>query len=377
MSAMLDGARELAPLIREHAAAGEAARRLDPAVVAALRDAGLFRICVPAALGGAELDPASMFAAIEAVAEADGAAGWCVAVSATAGLLAAYLEEPAAREIAGGSESVSCGVFAPMGKAAAADDGLKISGRWKLASGVDHADWVGLGCIRDDSTAAPGEYVYAILPRADVEVVDTWHSLGLRGTGSQDARVDGAVVPLERTAAIFSAGPRSDAALYRVTIYGIFALSIAAVCGGIARAAQDAILDLAGAKVPAGARRKLAERETTQAQLAASEGALRAARAGVESACAAAWSEAEAGQVVGMESRVGLRLAATQMARTAHDVVQAAHELAGASSIYEGSPLERLVRDINVATQHMVIAPATWTLSGRLMLGLETDATQL
>ncbi len=264
-----------------------------------------------------------------------------------------------------------------MGEAAAADDGLRISGRWKLASGVDHADWVGLGCIRDETTGAGGQYVYAILPRADVEVIDTWHSLGLRGTGSHDVKVDGAVVPLQRTAAIFTAEPRSQAALYRVSIYGIFALSIAAVCSGIARAAQDAVLDLAGAKVPAGGRRKLAERETTQTQLAASEGALRAARAGVESACAVAWSEAEAGQVVATESRVGLRLAATQMARTAHEVVQSAHQLAGASSIYEGSPLERLVRDINVATQHMVIAPATWTLSGRLMLGVETDAAQL
>jgi alkylation response protein AidB-like acyl-CoA dehydrogenase len=331
---------------------------------------------VPAEIGGGEVEPADAIAAIEAVAEADGAAGWVVAVCSTAGQIAARLDGSVAREVAGGADAISCGVFAPKGRAEEADGALTVSGRWPLASGIVHADWVGLGCLVAAGEGPPS-YRYVILPRDQVEVIDTWRALGLRATSSHDVAVESARVPLERTTDLFADQPTFDGALYRFPVFGVLALAIGAVCTGIARAALDEIVALATEKTPAGSRRKLAERSVAQARVAESEAALRAARALVAEAIGAAWDEARERGEVDVERRLGLRLAATHAANTAAEVVGAAHELAGTSGVYEGSRLERAIRDINVATRHMLVAGPTNELAGRLLLGLDTDTTQL
>ena len=254
-----------------------------------MRLAGLFRMLVPAGIGGGETEPAEAIAAIEAIAEADAAAGWVVAVCSTAGLIAARLDEPVAREIAGRADSVSCGVFAPKGKAVEADAELTLTGRWPLASGIAHADWVGLGCLVAAGDGPPA-FRYAILPRGEVEVIDTWRALGLRATSSHDVAVDGARVPVERSTNLFTDPPRFDGALYRFPVFGVLALAIGAVCTGIARSALDEVVALATEKTPAGSRRRLAERGVAQARVAEAEAALRAARALVAEAIGAAWA---------------------------------------------------------------------------------------
>ena len=366
----------VAPLAAEHAAESERSRTLAPEVVAALRDGGLFRMLVPAAIGGGEVHPDEAYRAISELAAGDGSAAWVTAVASTAGLIAAFLDEEVAAQIAGTPEALSCGVFAPKGKARIEGDELVFSGRWPLASGVDHADWIGLGCLVAQGEGPPA-YRYAILPSAEVEVIDTWRALGLRATASHDVAVEDARVPMERTTALFTDAPRFDGPLYRFPVFGILALAIAAVCSGIARSALDALVALATEKTPAGSSRKLAERATVQARIAESEAALRAARALGAEAIAAAWAQAEERDEVDLDHRLGLRLAATNAARTATAVTEAAHDLAGVSGVYEGSPLERAFRDVHVARQHMVVAPATYELGGRLLLGLETDTTQL
>jgi alkylation response protein AidB-like acyl-CoA dehydrogenase len=369
-------ARDLAPLVADRAAEGERDRHLAPDVVEALRVACLFRMLVPAAIGGGEADPADALAAIESIAAADGSAGWCVAVCSTAGLIAARLPEGAAREIAGHADAISCGVFAPKGRATVVGGELELSGRWPLASGVAHADWVGLGCLVEEGDGPPA-FRYAILPRPEVEVIDTWRALGLRATSSHDVAVEAATVPLERSTSLFTDEPTFDGALYRFPVFGVLALAIAAVCTGIARSALDAVVELASEKTPAGSRRKLAERGAAQARVAEAEAALRASRALVAEAVGEAWERARADGEVDVERRLALRLAATHAAHAAAATTAAAHELAGVSGVYEGSPLERAMRDITVATRHMLVAPATNELTGRLLLGVQTDTTQL
>ena len=277
------------------------------------------------------------------------------------------LDEPVAKEIAGAPDSVSCGVFAPKGKATSSGGELTFGGRWPLASAVDHADWVGLGCMLDVGGERP-EYRYAIVPQGEVEVIDTWHALGLRATGSHDVATEGATVPLERTIGLVTEPPRFEGALFRFPVFGVLALSIAAVCTGIARSALDGLVALAAEKTPAGSRRKLAERSTAQAHVAEAEAGLRAARSFVDEAIDAAWAEASDRDEVSLERRLELRLAATHAASTAVSVTAASHELAGVSGVYEGSPLERAFRDVNVARRHMVVAPATSELAGRVLL---------
>ncbi len=152
----LEAAVALAPRIRAAAAETERQRRLSPGLVHALAAAGVFRMCVPRALGGGEVDPATMIETIETIAVADGAAGWSAMIGATSGVASAYLAEEAAREIYGSDpEVVSGGAFAPLGKATVVAGGYRVTGRWPFASGCEHCAWLmGGSIVLDGPTTA-------------------------------------------------------------------------------------------------------------------------------------------------------------------------------------------------------------------------------
>jgi alkylation response protein AidB-like acyl-CoA dehydrogenase len=367
----VEAARRLAPTAAELAPAAERDRQLAEPLVAALADAGLFRLCVPAAAGGLEAHPGTLVAAVRALAAGDAAAGWCVAIAATSGLVAGYLPEAAAREIYAEPATLVAGVFAPKGRATPEPGGFRVSGRWPFASGCRHADWLMGGCVVD------GGMRLMLAPAEAFTIHDTWHVMGLRGTGSHDIELDGVSIPAERTASVLADPPLQPGPLYAFPLFGLLALAIAAVSLGIARGALDDLIALAGGKVPTGGRRTLAERGTVQAEVARAEAGVRAAGALLDEAIGAAWERAVAGAGVDVEQRAALRLAATHATAVSTRATDTAYTLAGGSALYESSPLQRRVRDAHAATQHMLVAPATWELTGRVLLGMPTDATQL
>ena len=367
----VEAARRLAPTAAELAPAAERDRRLAEPLVAALADAGLFRLCVPAAAGGLEAHPGTLVAAVRALAAGDAAAGWCVAIAATSGLVAGYLPEEAARAIYADPATMVAGVFAPKGRATPEPGGYRVSGRWPFASGCEHADWLMGGCVVD------GGMRLMLAPAEAFTIHDTWHVMGLRATGSHDIELDGVHIPAERTASVLGDPPLQPGPLYAFPLFGLLALAIAAVSLGIARGALDDLIALAGGKVPTGGKRTLAERGTVQAEVARAEAAVRAAGALLDEAIGAAWERAVAGAGVDVEQRAALRLAATHATAVSTRATDTAYTLAGGSALYESSPLQRRVRDAHAATQHMLVAPATWELTGRVLLGMPTDATQL
>jgi len=366
----------IAALAAEHAERSERERRLAPEVVDALRAADLFRLCVPRELGGAEAAPLELIEAVETLARADASTGWCLAVTATSGLVAAYLCEEAAREVYGSAGVAVGGVFAPRGHAVGAGDRLEVTGRWAFASGSPFCDWLMGGCLTE-LDGRPVEPRLVLFPREDVEIVDTWTVSGLCATGSHDIAVDGLSVPVSRSAAVIGASPRVEGALYAYPLFGLLAAAIAAVTLGVARAAMDDLLELAGAKQPEGSRRKLAERSTVQAEVARAEASLRAARGLLVESLARGYERAERGDGIDTEDRMAVRLASTHAARSAAAVVDACYELGGGSSIYATSPLQRRFRDVHAATQHMLVSRSTLELTGRLLLGLPSDVSQL
>ncbi len=326
--------------------------------------------------GGGEVAPLEFRAAIELVAAADGAAGWCAAIGATAGLVAAYLSEDQARELFGSATElppIAAGVFAPRGRLADAGAGaFELSGRWPLGSGVDHSSIVGLGCLDPE-----GRPLYAAVRREQVEIVETWDSLGLRATASHDVAADGVSVPAAAVVDLVGGPPTARGPLYAFPLFGLLAVAVSSVCSGIARGALADLVDLAGARRPAGSSRSLAERPTTQERVAGAVAALRAAKSGLDAAIERAWQVAQRDEPLGLDERASIRLAATHAARTSVEVVDLCHRLAGAGSLYRGNSLERRFRDAHTAAQHMVVAPATLELAGRVLLGLEVDTAQL
>jgi alkylation response protein AidB-like acyl-CoA dehydrogenase len=372
---MIDAVRALAPAVRAEADRIERDRRLPPELVRALGRTGVFRSCVPRALGGVETDPATLLAALEELAYADGSTGWIAMIGATCGLMSAYLPAGEAGAIYGAPDAVTAGVFAPAGRAVRENGHYRVTGRWRFASGCQHADWLMGGCVVRDGDAPQPRMVF--FPASAVDVIDTWTVSGLCGTGSHDIAVRDLDVPVTRSVAPGLEPPVADGALYAFPLFGLLALGIAAVGLGIARRARDELVTLAGRKTPGGSRRTLAERAAVQAQLAEAEATRAAAHAFLREVVDEAWTQARSGGRIDVPARMRLRLAATHATTAAARVVDAAYTAAGGTAVYADSPLQRAFRDVHVVTQHMMVAQPTWELAGRLLLGLETDVSLL
>jgi alkylation response protein AidB-like acyl-CoA dehydrogenase len=377
--APLSGENEIAAVARRIAGAAhqmsseiDSGRRLPEHLVALLRDSGLLRAGAPMEVAGLELPPGVALLCAEELARGDASTGWCVSIAITSSLLAAYLPASGRDELFGDGRGVAAGVWAPRGKGRSVDGGVVVSGRWAFCSGISHADVMFAGCLIDDR---PVPAVVA-LRKEDLEVVDTWHTLGLRGTGSHDTVADEVFVPANRVLSLLD-GPILDRPLYRFPVFGFFALSIAAAALGNARGAIDDLVELAGGKKGLGSTRTLAERSTTQTAVATAEAALSAARALYYDAIDAGWRASQDGGGVPVGVRNRLRLAATHGVRTSADVVRAMYDLAGGSAIYDHAPLQRRFRDAYTATAHFQVNEASRELPGRILLDVPADVAML
>jgi alkylation response protein AidB-like acyl-CoA dehydrogenase len=334
----------------------EAERRLPREVVDALVAAGVFKLLVPRAYGGADAPVRDAIEVIEAIAWVDGSAGWCAMIGMLSGTMAHFLDDATAREVFGAPDAITCGVFAPMGTAVPEGDGYRVSGRWSFASGCEHSGWRMAGAIVPGSPRA----LHCLLHADQTRIVDTWDACGLRGTGSHDFLVDAALVPAART---FSLATTRDRAFF-----GPLAAGIAAVSLGIARAAIDSFVATARTKPLPGGKKPIASRELVQVEVASAEARLGAARA---------YLVEQAGNGVAVAERARLRLAATHAVEAAVDVCSAMFRAAGGSAVYTRSPLQRQLRDAQVVAQHIMVGSLVTTTIGRVLLDLESDTSTL
>ena len=369
-------ADELAALAGRLAPEAEKLRRLPDELIDRLRASGLLRAGAPATTGAAEAPPALTLRLAETVARGDASAGWCVSIAATSSLLGGWLEPEGLAEVFGNPDNVAAGVWAPRGAARRVDGGYRVSGRWAFCSGVTHSDYLFGGCVVEGDGDGAGTPRVLALAVSELEIADTWHTSGLRATGSHDAIADDVFVPEHRSLWLLEP-PTSGAALYRFPLFAFFALSIAAAALGNARGALEDLQTLAASKIGFGSSRTLAQRPATWSVVAENEASLRAARAFYYNAVEDAWGAAQSDAPLSIELRTALRLAATHATRTAADVVRAMYDLGGGSAIYDDSPLQRRFRDAHAATAHFQVNAATWELCGRLLLGQPTDTTTL
>jgi alkylation response protein AidB-like acyl-CoA dehydrogenase len=372
-------AQTISAMARELQIEIERGRRLPDALLERLRASGLLRAGAPVEVGGLELAPGLALRCAEEVARGDASAGWCVSIAITSSLLAAYLPVRGRTELFGDGQAIAAGVWAPSGTARPVDGGVVVSGRWAFCSGITHADLLFAGCLVESEAthtgARPRPNVVA-LRKQDLEIRDTWHTLGLRGTGSHDAIAEEVFVPATSVFSLLD-GPVLDRPLYRFPIFGFFALSVAAAALGNARAAIEELVAVAVTKVGQGSRRTVAERGSTQRSVSMSEASLRAARALYYEAVERAWQAAQRDEAVSVELRNGLRLAATHAVQVSADVVRSMYDLAGSAAIYDDAPLQRRFRDAHTATAHFQVNDASRELPGRILLGQPADDTTL
>lgn len=381
VEAALARARALAAQIWARRAEIETGRRVPADLAERLRAAGMFGLWLPKIHGGLELHPVDFVKVIEPLAEADASVGWCAAVCSVSGLTASHLSEAAAREIFGNGQIVA-GTVNPTGKALAVPGGYRVTGRWSFGSGIDNADWVVGNCIIHDeagprrkASGAP-DMRFVLTPKSRVNVLDNWRVGGLRGTGSHDFVIDDVFVPDEHTAPAFTNSDRLPGTLYRIPMVSLFAISLAAVTLGIARAAIRALVEMAAAKTPTGSSVLLRDKPMAQVQVARAEALTRAARAYLFEAIKEQWREVEAGGAPSVERRAGIRLACTLAGEHCARAVDLVHETAGASAIQESGRIERCFRDVHAATQHIGLATSNYELAGRALFGLDVGGSR-
>lgn len=386
-NAWLQRADQLAESVAHRSREFEALCHLPDDVVHDLAESGLLRLLTPSEVGGLEVPVATFFAVTERLARTDAALAWCSFISCTSCVLAAYLPKDVATALFSDPALKASGVFAPRGQARPETlhgvPGYRVSGRWFWGSGARHADLVSGGCMVVGADGQPQagpdgapQVLSVLFERAQVQVLGNWDTLGLRGTGSGEFEVSDVFVPATRTASLTGA-PRLTTPLYRFPVFGLLALAIAAVACGIARRAIDELKALANHKLPQASAKTLAARPATQEAVARAEATLRSARAFLMEAIDAAWRTAARAEDIPVAQRADLRLAATHAVHASARVVDRMYTLAGGSAVFADAPLQRCLRDVHVATQHMMVGEATWELTGRIQLGLPTQVQLL
>jgi indole-3-acetate monooxygenase len=381
MNATVEAARRLRGAIEAARPEMDVLRSLPQTLAEAMAAEDLHRLCVPKGLGGLEVSVRTLVETLEALAEADASAAWCTMIGATTGALAAWMATDAARAIFGGKGLLFAGVYAPFGVAEDTGAGYRVSGRWSWNSGGRNAAWLCGGCtVRRDNalvTTPDGrpEHKLIFFPASAARFHDTWRTSGLMGTGSGDMSVDGYEAPHPHAVSLTSGAPMIDSPLYRFPVFGLLAIGIAAVALGNARGALEAFAHLASTKRQAGGR-KLAERSTVQARYAEASAQLSSARAFLMSEIDAAWVLAQTSRP-DTATRARLRLAATHLTRTAAEVARTLQDLAGGAGVFLSEPLHRRSMDAQTMTAHIMVAPPTLEVTGRVLLGLPGEPVEL
>lgn len=373
-SEILQNVRELAPRIAARGDEIESARRIPADLNDELKAAGVYRMLVPRSHGGAHLSLLEVLEIVELLSRADGSVGWTATIGLQSVALLSLLPRETFDAVYADSPDVTIGgAFGPQGKAEVVDGGYKVTGKWAFASGCHNWDYLMGNCvIVENGEPRPGPVPGQPATRAMVfpadqgELFDTWHTLGLRGSGSNHFGVTDLFVPEESTLDIFFGVP-SVPGIFRYPIIE-FAQHIGSILVGIAQGAIDDLLESAKTRQRFSSRTTVAETQTAQYGLGRVETQVRAARELLR---------AHSRELAADETSEFLPLMIEGWANNAWtaqicvDAVETCYRLHGAASVYDGAPLQRRLRDIYTICQHASVNDASLTRAGAALFGEE------
>jgi 3-hydroxy-9,10-secoandrosta-1,3,5(10)-triene-9,17-dione monooxygenase len=359
---LLTRARAMVPILAERAARADAERRIPRETIADFREAGFFRILQPKRWGGYELHPRVFYDVQMTLAEGCASSGWVFGVMGVHNWQLALFDPCAAEDVWHKDDAVLISSsYMPKGQVRRVAGGFQFSGRWSFSSGVDHADWVFLGAIvmpEGDKPGAP-DFRTFLVPRADFEVIDKWHVMGFKGTGSKDVVVKDAFVPESRTHSVrdgFSgASPglaANSAALYRLPFGQVFVRAVSTASIGALQGALDAFREFGSKRISASDFSATAQDPSAQLAASSTAAAIDEMKLELFRSFDAMMATLQSGQPLDIKDRIHYRYQSARAADRCVEHVSKLFRACGASAIFSGNPIGRFFADIHAARAH-------------------------
>jgi alkylation response protein AidB-like acyl-CoA dehydrogenase len=379
-SEWVEVAEGLGPLIREHADSADRHARLDDEVVEALHTTGLYRTMVPVEMGGSGLSIPDALPVVEALARADAAVGWTFAICGFAPYLAMRLDKEAFHTIYSDPRATLSGSLAPAAKAVPAEGGYHFSGVATFASGAWNATWLQLSALvfegeRPRMVNGAPEMIAGVMPIGEVQRMDTWNPVGMRGTGSIDCRVDNVFVPEGFTYGgllsekRWECGPAGN-----IPITQQVNSPLAAVAVGTARGAIDAFVEIVKSKMPIGSQEPMANNAVIASAVAEATGLVDAADATLLAGAEAAWERGCSGEPWDAAALAHGRMASVTAARLSREAVSLLRMHAGTGTTNLSNRFGRAWRDVDTVLGHIILSPPRMETAGRALMGLPPNA---
>lgn len=369
-----DAANEIYDLAISYRDETENSRKIAPSVVSKLSELSLFKMGLPKSLGGWEGNPIEPLKAYETLASAEASVSWIVWNNHLACTFGRFLDQNSMNDVFKNPSHIYANSARPEGVATQTEEGYVVSGQWTLVSGCELADWFALRCLviseGSPTTLGPGANLKLFfIPKEDIEVVDTWHVGGLKGTGSHDIIVKDTFVK-ESYAVDFESPVEVDNAYNRLPIGCINAAGCAAMALGVLKAATDELVGLCLERVTPGKSPDLRDRATVQATIAKSKTLLASRRSQLLNSVETLWNEAQQQNTFTDIQLADVWAAACEAARESRDMVSEIYAVAGTVSLYKKHRIERAHRDIHAILQHGIIQPHWMNQAGMAYVGL-------
>jgi len=361
--AVIAGVGELLPTLRDRAQETEDRRLLPAETVKSLAEVGVFRLLQPTRFGGYEAAPQTFLRAVRMIAGACGSTGWVASVVGVHNWQLALFPDRAQQDVwADDPGTRMSSSYAPTGQARVVDGGYRLDGRWSFSSGCDHASWVLLGAIVPDDDGKPADFRTFLLPASDYAIEDVWHTVGLRGTGSNDIVVDDAFVPAYRslsftdTAKCRCPGQEvNPGPLYRIPYGSLFSYAITTPIIGMATGAYEAHVSYLQTRVRAAyGGVKAAQDPFAQVRVAEAAADLDAAWLALENNMRELMEYATAGERIPMPLRLRVRRDQVRGTAQAINAVDRLFENSGGRALATGTPIQRFWRDAHAGRVHAI-----------------------
>lgn len=335
----------------------------------------VFAGAMPANYGGTQRSPTEMFKVIESLSYADGSVGWCSMIYLITGVLCGYLPEAGADEVFSDPSVLLCGATAPTGRAKKVDGGYLVNGQWAWGSGSNNSHWIcGGALVMEEGDKVPTlesgqiKVQLMVFKAEEVEILDNWHVFGMQGTSSNDFRVKDVFVPDDRSFVLGDTAPCHPADIYKFPFFSLFATGVSAIPLGIAQRAMDEFCGIAESKVPMWRSRTLNKRAVVQATVAEAESLIQSGRSYLLSVLEPSWQKILDGGVITGEERVQHRLAAATATQNAVEAVRLLYTASGGSAVHYSNPMQYCLRNVSIATQHMMVNPSVFEQTGNYLL---------